>query len=327
MKLKLILYALYLITALFSNTSCKKKSKLTVNYNTYTVLAGFKINNTFWLNSLTGFACGGERSQSGKIFKTVNGGVNWDEVHHNTDYSLYDICFINDSIGYCCGEKFNMLYTLNSGKLWQSYKFEWAPGNYQNSTLRNLNKINNRVVVVGGDNFNVGITFHFAYNDFQYIYSHPDNELRCSLTFDNGNSCFFFGYGYAFNSTDSLKTYHPINLTNDFFTAGCVLNNSEAYICGYNGGIYKTTNAGQDWKKINDANRLLTNRDHFNSILFTDSGNGWCVGNAGLILYTLNGNDWKKVTYTGKENLLSIRKKNANTIIVSTSEGQLIEFN
>jgi photosystem II stability/assembly factor-like uncharacterized protein len=323
---KLILYTSFLIILAISGISCKKKAKVVESYNTYTISSGQKINNTCWLSNFTGFACGGERSTSGKIYKTIDGGANWNEVSSNTGYALYDICFINDSIGYCSGEKFQMLYTLNSGKTWQNFAFAWKPGNYENCTLRNLTKINNRVLVTGGDNYNVGITFQFSYNQFYYVYSHPDNELRGSMSFNDGNY-FVFGYGYAFKSKDSLKTYQPINLTNDFFTGSCAINNSLGYVCGYNGGIYTTKNAGHDWEKLENVNNLLSSRDHFNSIFFTDELHGWCVGNTGLILNTTNGKDWKKVEYTGKENLLSIRLKSGNTVVVSTSDGQLLEFN
>ncbi len=324
---KFSLYSLYLMALLLCVISCKKKDKLAVNYASSTIASDIQVNNSFWLSSSTGFVCGGERSHSGKIFKTTNGGATWNEVYSNTALSLYDVCFVNDSVGYCGGEKFTMLFTIDAGKTWQNYKFGWMPGNYQECTLRNLSKIGNRVLVTGGDNFNLGITFQFGHSDFGYRYSHPDSELRGSLSFDNGNSYYFFGYGYGFRSNDSMKTYEPINLTNDFFTGSTAINNSLAYVCGYNGGIYKTKNAGQNWEKIDNVNHLLTARDHFNSILFTDEQNGWCVGNNGLILNTVNGSDWKKVDYSGKENFLSVRQKSGSIVIVSTSDGKLLEFN
>jgi photosystem II stability/assembly factor-like uncharacterized protein len=324
---KIYLPLLYALILLFCCISCKKKQTLSLNYSTLTVYPGLKINNTFWANNLIGYACGGEKSAFGKIYKTINGGQNWNEIYSTTNLSLYDINFINDTIGYCCGENFKMYYTLNAGQTWINYKFAWMPGNYQNATLRNLATANDRVVVVGGDNFNVGISFQFAYNFFNYKYSHPDSELRNSMSFDNNQSHYLFGYGYTFKSLDTLKTYFPINLTNDFFTGCCAVNNSVGYACGYDAGIYKTTNAGVSWKKIKDVNRIIKSRSHFNCILFTDELNGWCAGSDGLILRTTNGKDWKKIEYSGEENFLSIRKKNGSTVVISTSVGTLLEFN
>jgi photosystem II stability/assembly factor-like uncharacterized protein len=323
---KFFLPLIYSSLLLFSGSSCNKTPVLSLNYTTLTVALGIKINNSFWTSQQIGYACGGERSSFGKIYKTINAGQTWNEVYTISDYTLYDICFVNDSIGYCCGQNFKMYYTTNYGQTWKNYNIEWMPLNYQNSSLRSLRKTGNRVLVVGGDNFNIGISFPFAYDFFDYRYSHPDAELRGSVSFDNNKSSYLFGYGFVYKSTDTLKTYFPINLTNDFFT-GCCAINSIGYACGYDGGIYKSTNAGANWEKIKSANMITKSRYHLNSILFTDELKGWCTGDEGLILKTTDGKTWSQIEFSGKQNLISVRKKNANTVVISTSNGELLEFN
>ena len=72
---------------------------------------------------------------------------------------------------------------------------------------------------------------------------------------------------------------------------------------------------------------ITKSRYHLNSILFTDELNGWCAGDEGLILKTSDGKTWSQIEFSGKQNLISVRKKNANTVVISTSNGELLEFN
>lgn len=306
--------------------SCKKEKKVVFSYTEHLVSDEIKLQNSFWLNTNTGFSCGGIKSEKGKIFKTTNGGIQWNEVYSGGSRSLYDIYFINDTIGYCCGEGFTLLFTKDGGVTWGQYPFPAQPPAYDIVTLRHIYLNNNVMVISGGDNFNKGLVINFVNNSFTPYFSHRDAEIRSCLSFDNNNSFIVFGYGYAFRSKDTVKTFQPVQLTGDFFTGSCNLNNSTGYVCGYDGGIYQTSDGGGSWKKQLDVNRLLKTRIHLNAITFLAPDNGWCIGNNGVVLHSDNGSDWKKVEFNSTDDLLSIRKR-GNSVVITSSKGKLYEFN
>jgi photosystem II stability/assembly factor-like uncharacterized protein len=56
------------------------------------------------------------------------------------------------------------------------------------------------------------------------------------------------------------------------------------YVCGTNGMIFKSTNAGDSWKK-----EIVPTTKNINAIYFYDDSHGFAVGDSGLILYTSSG--------------------------------------
>lgn len=305
--------------------SCKKEQNHQFTYQSLSIAPDIKIQNTYWLNDSTGFACGGIKNQKGSIYRTNDYGSTWKQIYVSTSESLYDLCFINDSIGYCCGEKFLLLFSENRGQSWQAFKYPYNPPSAYNVTLRNIYFKNNIMVITGGDNFNKGAAIGFLNNAFLYRFPHADNELRSSCSF-NGSTFFMAGYGYLFKSSDTIKTFSPTNISGDFFTGCCSINESIGYACTYNGAIYKTINGGLTWDAIEKGNTLFKKRIHLNSILFLNENNGWCVGDEGLILHTNDGKNWKQVKFNESVNLYSIRQKPSGKIVITSSNGNLYEF-
>ena len=50
-------------------------------------------------------------------------------------------------------------------------------------------------------------------------------------------------------------------------------------------------------------------------------------GDLSIYIKTSDGKTWSQIEFSGKQNLISVRKKNANTVVISTSNGELLEFN
>lgn len=306
-------------------TCCNKQKRPPAPLSASYTLGTLRIQNTWWKDSQTGFACGGVRSQFGKIFKTTDAGQHWKEVYSGSSKSLYDVCFVNDTLGYGCGENVAFVYTVDGGESWKEYTFPFLPDPIYSVTFRNMCFKNNVLFVTGGDNFDRGNSFIMTNGAFNWFFSHLDHELRSGFCL--GNDFYAAGYGYLFHSSDSARHYSPVELTGDFFTGSSVADNSTAYMCGYNGGIYKTSDAAKTWKKQADANTLFKKRVHFNSILFTSSSNGWCVGEDGVMLRTTDGETWTSMELPERANLLSVRLRPPSTIVVTSSEGKIYEFN
>lgn len=80
---------------------------------------GQDLISIFFIDSLNGWAYGTPPylQVSGDLFKTTDGGNNWEfQIYGMND--LTDMCFLNESIGFCAGNYFQ--YTTDGGDTWNS---------------------------------------------------------------------------------------------------------------------------------------------------------------------------------------------------------------
>ena len=90
------------------------------------------LDNMHFFNENTGFVCGATFNynllfQKGRIYKTTNGGLNWQKTEKTNMQSLTDIAFYNSSTGLAIGSSFpgnfKCFRTTNSGTSWDSVAF------------------------------------------------------------------------------------------------------------------------------------------------------------------------------------------------------------
>ncbi len=285
-----------------------------------------KITKTYWFNKDSGFICGGQKAAKGYIYYTSDAGLNWRIVYSNDKSCLHDILFVNDSVGYACGENMLVLRTTDRGLSWVSTGNEINSDNFFNGILYGLFGDEHLLFMVGGRNFNVGIinwirnnTVYTGWTGFRGL----SNEMRCGLFFDSQH-CIAMGYGTSYTSEANPAIFEPCEVTGDYFTACSKLNSSTCFACGFNGGIYKITQAGTKHQKIDDHNRFYKKARHFNSIVFISETKGWVCGNEGLLYSTTNGEEFGQINLQTSEDLLSVVLNGNNELIVSTSNGKLI---
>lgn len=68
------------------------------------------------------FVCG----QNGVILKTEDGGSSWQEKFRKEGYNLYDLCFVNDAIGFAYGDLF--VKTTDGGNSWVQIDTQYPDG-------------------------------------------------------------------------------------------------------------------------------------------------------------------------------------------------------
>ncbi len=68
-----------------------------------------------FINAQTGFCAG----LFGNIFKTTDQGESWVKTNNESDGHIYDLCFVNKSIGYAGGQK-EMVKSIDGGDNWNS---------------------------------------------------------------------------------------------------------------------------------------------------------------------------------------------------------------
>ncbi|MFI5317321.1 MAG: YCF48-related protein [Myxococcota bacterium] len=101
-----------------------------------------------------------------------------------------------------------------------------------------------------------------------------------------------------------------IDLPDDLYAVSAV-GPDRLWAAGYFGAIYRTTDAGKNWTKLNG----LTDQSIYD-ISFADEKNGWAVGRRGFVIHTSDGGDnWELQTIPRKpaQHLFAVRAVDANT--------------
>ncbi len=281
--------------------------------------SSYAINEITFIDDYVGYVAAGTRYTGGALYKTTNGGNSWKEIYNNSGNAVYDVFFLNDSVGYACGEWYLLLKTIDGGKTWT--QIHLFTGLVQQNVWYNLQSIafgdEMNGVVVGGQNFTNGIIAYTTDGGQTWETSFIDNELR-DIDFIGPQKALVSGYGLVlnYNSND----YQPMDLKSDYFT-GIESYNDYSYLCGYNGGIYQSTDQ-QTWKIINPSNKLIGKRSHFNDLAVINDETILVAGSNGLLLSSSNQTDWEKINLNIESNLLSISYIN-NTLLVGDSEGNV----
>jgi hypothetical protein len=189
----------------------------------------------FFTDDLHGWVAG----TNGILFRTTNGGNNWQYLPYFTEGWLYSIRFVNSNIGWTAGDMFGQIAkTTNGGSSWfmqnvpifyylidvypLNQNFGWAVG-FNGAIIGTTN---------GGSNWltqSSGVT----------------NELR-DVHFINENDGWIAGFGgMILHSTNggAFWTQQNSNTSTDLYAVAFV-DELTGWVVGNNGAILKTNNGG-----------------------------------------------------------------------------------
>ncbi|MCX7877285.1 MAG: YCF48-related protein [Ignavibacteria bacterium] len=234
------------------------------------------LNCITFINNLTGFSCG----DSGKIYRTTNGGANWVNILSNTTSDLTSLKFADQNIGIVCGKNKTILKTTNGGINWFNVaNLVWQIDIYE-------------IKIIDTDNYYLSAGDSFILKTTNggtnwLIYTHGEPNPLFTIDFINPNTGFATGCCGMFMKT----TNSGLNWTTGFylslgfsFYSMKFINNQTGYLAGDNGMIYRTTNGGQSW----DSTTTPTNETLY-SVCMVNENTGWSAGSGGVILKTTNG--------------------------------------
>lgn len=214
--------------------------------------SGWFLRNIKFVDSLTGFACGGlnrlymTENQYGKcIFKTTNGGQNWTTVYNlisipGSEMEINDMYFLNTSTGWASSRDGSVMKTTN-----------------------------------GGINFTANYTAPF-FRKSSVCFVGP---LYGWTAGDSGRIAYTINGGINWTTLNSLSTSH--------FKSIFFLTLNTGFVCGNNGIIYKSTNGGVNWSALNS---LVT--ANLNSVYFLNPDTGWVAGINTVLKTTNGGLNW-----------------------------------
>jgi len=237
-----------------------------------------KSNTLFFTSKDTGYVT----AWNGRLYKTTNGGTNWNYQTIAPDLILTSVCFVNQTTGYISatsGKWFKTTdagntFTMNSnagyaGSLMDIFFINpdigWCVGG-NGSGSNFVSRTNN-----GGLDWNVQRTFSEQNTPFTVFFLNADTGFT-----DCGNKIWLTTNG----GTNWNIQYDPNTYITHFY-----FKNNTGYAVGTNSTILKSTNHGFNWSTLVSP---ISNRTLWQSY-FLDENTGWIVGDSGLILYTTNG--------------------------------------
>ncbi len=272
-----------------------------MDHNTSNPSSAFNLNDLFFINENKGFFVSIRGAgDSCKIYKTIDGGLNWSEIStivtNDANFYPHKIFFTNDNFGYIKINK-SAYITTDGGYTWTELNNIL---NYGSGDVYFINEnigyaIEENKIKYSND---VGLTWTDIYNNL----SDPSNPYSSPIPFRsaNFNSNYFFAVGengtiikINVNTNETIKISPNFiqgtenkwikdilftSQTNGFFVGGTL------YSKGF---IYKTSDGGNTWTKVYDSpNNAL------NAIHFIDNNYGFVVGEKSILKTTDGGNTW-----------------------------------
>jgi photosystem II stability/assembly factor-like uncharacterized protein len=278
------------------------------NWTTINLGGNIRLNSIYFINQNTGYIAGGYDNGSpnhisySKIYKSTNGGVNWNLIFgfNNESYELKSVRFTSDSVGYCVGDKGVFKRTTNAGLNWSTQNL----GGY--NWLFSIFFINSNTGFICGYNGSFFKTTN-AGNNWIQINSGTTSHLY-TITFTSDSIGYIAGYNNQIYKTIngglnwiSINTNlsYQFDITNISF-----LNNDIGLAVGVSfpnygraGEIIKTTNGGLNWQHLSTFSSYPTYQYRgLNSIHFLNNKLGFIVGEHSTILKTTNGGNTVEIT-------------------------------
>ena len=243
----------------------------------------YTLNSVFFPDANTGYAVG----VYGIILKTTNAGTTWDSIYANMSINwLYSVYFIDAYTGFAVGNAGTIIKTTNGGTNWSILS---------TPTLADLHSVyffdaNTGFIV--GDGGTVLKTTNGG-TLWTPITSGITNNLRC-IVFTNGSTGYAVG-GEIYKTIDGGSTWTALTGMNNNLMSAYFINANTGYAVGSTyissggstfeeGFIMKTNNGGLTWSTLSCISEFPLLATYF-----TDTSQGYAVGETGVILATLNG--------------------------------------
>ncbi|MEO8513797.1 MAG: hypothetical protein ABI543_09570 [Ignavibacteria bacterium] len=284
---------LLFVTLIFPYTNILSQWTLQ-NYDT-----NFTLTNINFLDQNIGFACGEKyypatNSGRGVIYKTVNGGDNWNIAFNDTNFDIKGTCFYDSDTciaygGYYLSQS-KIIKTTNGGINW-FYVTSFEITGLVNS-IKYFGNLAYAACATG--------IFRSTNNGSNWLRILPEfGEYGGSYFINAQTGWCSYDYGNLYKTTNAGINWQLTNLPGYiyaheiFFTDinnGYVILDTTSFVSK----ILKTTNGGASWSVMNPG---VTN--HFWSIYFVNNNTGYISGSGGNIIKTTDaGASWAS-SFTG----------------------------
>ena len=320
-SLKLI--AVVCVTSLLFG--CKKSDLKSLPIEVISIENGSYLRSVYFINDLVGYSCGGKRNEEGYIFKTTNGGISWNKTSPIKPKCIYDIHFINDSIGFAGGDSLYLLTTIDGGNNWNQYTYGYyeLPFHKQNRpAIKDFSfNSNGTGYFVGGENYKKGVIYRTL--DYGLTWDFDTLQQEIFSTYATVNFSWSAGFGYIGKAITG-SGFTQQSLTEDVFTDIMELDDNSVISISNTGGIYKSRDNGSTWATIQKKKGPFSKRVSYNAISFQGS-RGVIIADYTILLSEDYGDNWTEVDFISDDRLTAINSI-ASTYYISSEGGNLLKF-
>lgn len=235
-----------------------------------------------YLNSLsfpshdTGFAVG----QQGKIIKTIDGGLSWQQQSSGCSNILYSVKFLNNNSGIAVGDSGVILQTVDGGNNWTHI---YTPANFRYNSVDFYNA--SSVGITVGMQGTIVRTSNNGL-DWQAISSNTTTNFLYDIRFINQQTGYCVGdKGTIIRTVNSGNTWFPLMSGSSATLHSIVFTDPlTGYTCGKNSTILKTVDSGQSWSPLNPGIQA-----DFQCLQFLSANMGYAFGSGSELIKTQNG--------------------------------------
>ncbi|MCL5028818.1 MAG: protein kinase [Bacteroidetes bacterium] len=280
----------------------------------------------------------------------------WKVIASPTSKSLNSICFINDSVGYSCGDQGIVIKTNDRGNSWiilndsssinlYDIKFLSTETGFivgEKGTILKTNNSGQTWQKINADTSNTFFKIYLLRNtsvgfivgsngtilksidegNSWFNESSPTNEILFGISFSDSNNGVIVGWdGTILKSTNQGQTWNKENKFTDKYLRDIYFaDDKTGIIVGGSGEILRTENGGNDWEKINS-----NSYSGLYSVIFINNKRGFVLGSKGEILVSSNGGkNWKSSSSGSYASLISISESTAGKIYIVSNNGSII---
>jgi len=200
-----------------------------------------------FLSKDTGLSCG----YDGKIFRTYDGGMNWQYLQTYYYRPIRSVFMLNANKGFACGgDGFNHGYQLqtSTADTWQV--------DTSNVEYRDLFFFDEFYGVMCG----YGLILRTSDGGESWTYTNAKQDFFVAMNFVNDEIGFAIGYtGSIWKTNDGGENWERLRNSNVLFTPRWYFNCIEfrdanvGYIAGERGCILKTEDGGDHWDKVENS--------------------------------------------------------------------------
>lgn len=299
-----------------------------------------------YLNSEEIWAC----DRAGKLFKSINGGVNW-EMHEDSFNNLNDMHFFNDNNALAISSGYRIHRTDDAWQSWHTYylgffgdmnKFSFANeqtglGVGNQSLLKtedggwNWTRLNEKFIDIDFFNEDVGFAIQQKPNmnpmktidgglTWEELNLNIDGYIT-NLDFISENTGFMTNSYYKLLKTfDAGNTWDefdlPINSTN--YNDLQFMDENTGFLATQNSDFVKTIDGGSTWEIFN-----FSSVNYLNTLFFLDHNNGWIAGTDGFIGITNDGGEtWNTIT-VGSQTIIDVWFTSSQNGFILTNGGDV----
>lgn len=285
LKIHISRWLLFLI--LVTGFGCKKTDLTLPDLREVQVPVSGDLTSVWFADSLHGVVSGGVIWEYGFILSTSDGGASW-QVDTLLGKRMECVMFDAGGQGYVCGQDGLVLHRPPGLPYWYPLRvdFCWNRGCYFWDGRRG--------VVVAGEGFQGGLARKLGPEALWIADTLiPFPNALSAVWYSDSATVHAVGLGYVLRSPDGGRHWIRQDITGDFFQSVHFPTAATGYICGSNGTILKTVNAGLSWQTIRKGGSLGGKNRAFRSIWFVNEKKGYIVGDDGLLWRTENGGaDW-----------------------------------